>query len=81
MQRTVEAIFDGEVFRPAVAPDLQANTRCVLHIEQIADSIPGANAWKTLRTLTGSVEAPEDWALQHDHYLYGVPKSHQNSTE
>ncbi len=25
--------------------------------------------------LTGSVEAPEDWAVQHDHYLYGTPKS------
>jgi hypothetical protein len=22
----------------------------------------------------GTVEGPEDWSEEHDHYLYGVPK-------
>jgi hypothetical protein len=35
------------------------------------------NAWDTLETLTGTVEAPIDWSAQHDHYLYGTPKQPQ----
>lgn len=31
-------------------------------------------AWDVLDTLTGSVAAPPDWATEHDHYLYGIPK-------
>ncbi len=27
--------------------------------------------------LIGSLEALEDWALEHDHYLYGTPKRFQ----
>jgi hypothetical protein len=27
-----------------------------------------------LTNLIGSVEAPSDWSLEHDHYLYGTPK-------
>jgi hypothetical protein len=33
------------------------------------------NTWDILSSLVGSVDAPEDWAKQHDHYLYGTPKS------
>jgi hypothetical protein len=36
-------------------------------------SVP--NTWDILASLAGSVDAPEDWANQHDHYLYGTPKS------
>ncbi|MEM8642258.1 MAG: hypothetical protein AAGG51_26100 [Cyanobacteria bacterium P01_G01_bin.54] len=38
---------------------------------------PPGNAWDTLETLTGTVEAPADWSAQHDHYLYGTPKHPQ----
>ncbi|PKO21393.1 MAG: hypothetical protein CVU38_15035, partial [Chloroflexi bacterium HGW-Chloroflexi-1] len=27
-----------------------------------------------LETLAGTVDAPNDWAAEHDHYLYGTPK-------
>jgi len=30
--------------------------------------------WNSLARLTGSIEAPQDWSAEHDHYLYGVPK-------
>lgn len=33
-----------------------------------------ADAVALLETLIGSVEAPSDWAAEHDHYLYGTPK-------
>lgn len=32
------------------------------------------DAWDELESLTGSVEAPADWAAEHDHYLYGSSK-------
>ena len=32
------------------------------------------NAWEYLRMHAGTVEAPEDWSAEHDHYLYGSPK-------
>ena len=33
-----------------------------------------SNAWDTLETLTGSLDAPADWSAEHDHYLYGTAK-------
>jgi hypothetical protein len=32
------------------------------------------DAFAVLESLTGSIEAPADWAAEHDHYLYGTPK-------
>ena len=32
------------------------------------------SAWKVLRENAGSVEMPEDWAKEHNHYLHGTPK-------
>jgi len=28
----------------------------------------------TVRELVGSIEGPEDWAAEHDHYVHGTPK-------
>jgi len=30
--------------------------------------------WDKLRAIAGTVEAPEDWARNHDHYIHGTPK-------
>jgi hypothetical protein len=30
--------------------------------------------WDVLEDLAGTIDAPDDWASQHDHYLYGTPK-------
>lgn len=32
------------------------------------------DALAVLEDLMGSVQAPADWAAEHDHYLYGTPK-------
>jgi hypothetical protein len=34
-----------------------------------------SNAWDVLEALTGTIEAPNDWSREHDHYLYGTPKN------
>jgi hypothetical protein len=36
-----------------------------------------ANAWDVLELQTGTIEAPSDWSIEHDHYLYGTPKHQQ----
>lgn len=30
--------------------------------------------WDKLLELAGTVEGPEDWARNHDHYIHGTPK-------
>lgn len=32
------------------------------------------DALAILESLAGTVDAPPDWAAEHDHYLYGTPK-------
>jgi hypothetical protein len=43
--------------------------------EQLAVNDPAGQptAWDVLDSLTGSIAAPEDWAQEHVHYLYGTP--------
>jgi len=33
-----------------------------------------SSPWDLLESLTGALQAPADWASEHDHYLYGSPK-------
>jgi len=30
--------------------------------------------WDNLRRIAGTVDGPEDWARNHDHYIHGTPK-------
>jgi hypothetical protein len=36
--------------------------------------LQASNAWDVLESLTGTVEAPADWSVEHDHSLYGTAK-------
>ncbi|MBN2393974.1 MAG: DUF2281 domain-containing protein [Anaerolineae bacterium] len=36
-----------------------------------------ADAWHFLTDHAGSLAAPEDWAAEHDHYLYGTAKQRE----
>ncbi len=73
MVQTIEAIFDGQVFRPADPLDLPSDTRCRLTVETLPVAGSG-DVWSLLAQAAGSIEAPADWADQHDHYLYGTSK-------
>lgn len=44
--------------------------------EQLAVNDPSGQptVWDVLDSLAGSIDAPADWAQEHDHYLYGTPK-------
>ena len=39
-----------------------------------SDTSTPDDAWDMLRSLTGTLEGPEDWSEQLDHYLYGTPR-------
>lgn len=39
-----------------------------------------SDAWDVLESLAGTVEAPTDWSVEHDHYLYGTPKRQESDS-
>ena len=79
MPRTLTAVFDGKVLRPEGSIDLKPNVRYLVTVEQEVPAAEGPSAWDLLEQLTGTVEGPEDGAVEHDHYLYGTPKRRQGS--
>jgi|GEM_PF-360228 len=76
ISKTVTAIFDGRVLQPELPLDLEPNSRYVITIREVAPASLDDSAWDVLEKLTGVVDAPSDWAMEHDHYLYGTSKKH-----
>ncbi len=74
MGKTMTAVFDGRVLRPESPVDLEPDTRYLVTLEAISPLSTEMDAWSLLEILAGTIEAPKDWASEHDHYLYGVPK-------
>jgi len=67
---TIDATFDGNVFRPAEPVSLAPNTPVRLTIQTLpVKSDKGASFLRTARSL--NLEGPPDWASQLDKYLYG----------
>jgi hypothetical protein len=72
--RTLTAVFDGQVLRPDAPLDLEPNARYVITIAPEPELHANGDAWDLLDQVTGTINAPSDWAAEHDHYLYGAPK-------
>ena len=72
---TVTVVFGGEVLRPETPLELEPNARyiAIIRPEEAAENGAG-NVWDLLARHAGTMEAPPDWASEHDHYLYGTPK-------
>ncbi|NOX62354.1 MAG: hypothetical protein GXP42_10495 [Chloroflexi bacterium] len=82
MTRTITAVFDGETLRPDSPLGLERDKRYLITIaaqEETEETETGGNAWSVLTAITGTIEAPEDWSLEHDHYLYGTPKQYSET--
>ena len=75
MTKKVTVVFDGSVLRPDAPLDLTPNTRYVIVIQELISAAVEGDAWDVLEAMVGTVEASEDWSSEHDHYLYGTPKS------
>jgi len=67
MATTIEATFDGQVFRPAGPVSLPPNTTVRITIEPLP--APPMSFLRTARSL--NLEGPPDWASNLDKYLYG----------
>ena len=74
MTRTLTAVFDGTSLKPTEPLDLEQDKTYQITIELPGAQAADGDAWEVLASLAGTVEAPADWALEHDHYLYGTPK-------
>jgi hypothetical protein len=70
MATTIEATFDGSVFRPVKPISLDPNTPVLLTVETIPAK--PSNPTSFLRTARGmNLQGPSDWASNLDKYLYG----------
>ncbi len=74
MSKILTVTFDGSVLRPDTPLELEPNKRYLITIVSEDNNSSTADVWDVLEDLAGTVDAPDDWASQHDHYLYGTPK-------
>ncbi len=56
----------------AAGEQVEVTLRAEPSVEE-APTVHG-DALAVLEKLIGTVEAPSDWAAEHDHYLYGTPR-------
>jgi hypothetical protein len=67
MATTIEATYDGQVFRPAGPVELPPNTTVRITVEPIPG--PPTSFLRTARSL--NLEGPPDWASRLEDYLDG----------
>lgn len=71
MTTVIDAMFDGNVFRPAQPVALEPNTAVRLTVES-ASPPPTGKPYSFLETaLSLKIEGPADWSAKVDKYLYG----------
>ncbi|MEM8858311.1 MAG: antitoxin family protein [Chloroflexota bacterium] len=69
MIKTIEAVFDGETFRPAEPIQLAPNTRVKIVIETLlGESEKIGSFLQTAQSL--KLDGPADWSENLDEYLY-----------
>ena len=70
MSQTLEATFDGQVFRPVETVDLEPDTRVqlVVTVRDSSEEKP-KSFLRTARSL--KLKGPKDWSSRIDDYLYG----------
>ena len=73
MSQILEATFDGEVFRPTEAVELQPNTRVRLIVTETPPIEDKPTSFlRVARSLR--LSGPADWSDRLDDYLYGGAK-------
>ena len=70
MSQTLDAIYDGSVFRPDQPIELEPNTRVRITIEPASTSEERPESFlRVARSL--NLDGPSDWSSRIDDYLYG----------
>ena len=72
MIKTIDAIFDGDVLRPAEPLDIEPNTRVKITVD-----VPDPKAQSDVSFLDTArdlnLDGPPDWSEKIDSYLYREP--------
>jgi hypothetical protein len=72
---TVKAHFDGQQIQLDEPVELKPNTKLLVTVLEDGEKAPHQpTLFDVVAPLIGTVEGSEDWAEEHDHYLYGTPK-------
>jgi len=75
MVKTIEAVYDGQVFRPNDPLTLEPNIRVRLTIETVQSDTEDAKSFlQVARSL--NLDGPSDWAANLETYLYGGESQH-----
>ena len=70
MSQTLEATFDGQVFRPIETVELQPDTRVQLVVTvKVTPEEKPKSFLRVARSL--KLQGPKDWSSRIDDYLYG----------
>lgn len=73
MSQTLEATFDGQVFRPTETVELQPDTRVQLVVTvKVTPEEKPKSFLRVARSL--KLQGPKDWSSRVDDYLYGGAK-------
>lgn len=64
-------------FPYAEFPDNSPKNLLVVGNPLVTEVEAESDPWSFMEGLIGSVEGPEDWAAEHDHYLYGSPRRYE----
>lgn len=70
MVQTLEALFDGEVFRPDERLVIAPNTRVRLVIETLPEKKTNPTSFLDVAR-EANLDGPADWSTNIDAYLYG----------
>jgi predicted DNA-binding antitoxin AbrB/MazE fold protein len=76
VNKTIQATYDGTVFRPTEPLTLEPNTRVWIVIETTLPPSDTARSFlQTARSL--NLEGPPDWSANLEKYLYGDKTQHE----
>lgn len=81
MAQSIIVTYDGQVLKPEQPLDLELDKQYRITITPTDMLDEAGDAWDVLDALAGTVDAPSDWAAEHDHYLYGTEKRHQDDAK
>ena len=70
MRQTIEAIYDGAVFRPTVPVTLKPNTRVRVTVNKEEESGEPVRSFLDVASSL-DLDGPTDWATNVEDYLYG----------
>ncbi len=74
---TIQAVYEGGVFRPTADIDLAEGTHVEVIVPQddlFPDPRAAAAKLAAIAALAPKSGTPETGSIDHDHYLYGAPR-------